>query len=159
MLLTAVFVILLFALTGCQTVQGLGRDIEWMGQKMGEVVDYCTASYVAAYTTTFFVVMNKDKYNSLPKKHQKTINEINAEWLVKHGQAWDDSDTAGLKFFLNQGNQMIGLDAKEAAKWQKAVSSVVDGYEKTLNEKGFEGQKIISFTKNHSLNRFCIDIF
>lgn len=117
------------------------------GWKMGEVVDYCTADYVAAYTTTFFVVMNKDKYNSLPKKHQKTINEINAEWLVKHGQAWDDSDTAGLKFFLNQGNQIIGLDAKEAAKWKKAVSTVIDGYAITLNEKGFEGQKIIDFTK------------
>jgi predicted small secreted protein len=39
MLLTAALIALVFTLVGCQTVQGLGKDLEWMGQKMGETVD------------------------------------------------------------------------------------------------------------------------
>jgi predicted small secreted protein len=39
MLLVAVLAVLFFSLTGCQTVQGVGRDIEWIGQKGAEVLD------------------------------------------------------------------------------------------------------------------------
>ncbi|MDY7001727.1 MAG: TRAP transporter substrate-binding protein, partial [Thermodesulfobacteriota bacterium] len=80
------------------------------GWNMGEVVDYCTESFSAAYTTTFFVVMNKDKWESLPRDVQATIREINAEWVDKHGRAWDESDVVGRKFFLELGNKFIALD-------------------------------------------------
>ena len=38
-LLTAALIALIFALSGCQTLQGLGKDLEWMGQQMGNAVD------------------------------------------------------------------------------------------------------------------------
>src|SRR5512136_2709733 len=36
------------------------------GWKLGEVVKYSTQDYGAAYSITFFVVMNKARWNSLP---------------------------------------------------------------------------------------------
>ncbi len=36
--LAAVLFAVSLALIGCQTVQGLGKDIEWVGQKGSEVV-------------------------------------------------------------------------------------------------------------------------
>jgi TRAP-type transport system periplasmic protein len=116
------------------------------GWKMGEVVDYCTASYSAAYSTAFFVAMNKDKWNSLPTDIRKTIEQINAEWIVKHGEAWDNSDAEGMKFFLNQGNDIIGLDKKEAAKWKNAVMPIIDNYIKEINSRGLNGKHIVDFT-------------
>ena len=116
------------------------------GWKLGEVTDYATAAFSAAYTTSFFVVMNKDKWNSLSAEDQKIIEEINKEWIVKHGDAWDSSDSEGIRFFLNQGGQIIGLDKKEAARWKKAVSSIIGDYVKKLNEKGLNGQEIVDFT-------------
>jgi TRAP-type C4-dicarboxylate transport system substrate-binding protein len=116
------------------------------GWRLGEVTDYVTCAFSAAYTTSFFVVMNKDKWNGLPEDVQKTIREINDEWVVKHGEAWDTSDMVGLKYFLNQGNEMIGLDEKEAARWKKAVAPILDNYVKDMNEKGFKGQEILDFT-------------
>lgn len=116
------------------------------GWKLGEVTDYVTAAFSAAYTTTFFVVMNKDKWNSLPGDIQKTIEEINREWAVKHGEAWDSSDMAGIRFFLNQGNEILGVDAKEAARWKKAVAPIIDDYVKKMNKKGFKGKEIVDFT-------------
>jgi len=116
------------------------------GWKLGEVTDYITANFSAAYTTSFFVVMNKDKWNALPPDVQKTIKEINKEWIKKHGQAWDTSDMEGIYFFLNQGGQIIGLDDEESLRWKNAVAPIAEDYIKTLNEKGFNGDEIVSFT-------------
>ena len=119
------------------------------GWKLGEVAHYCTAAFSAAYTTSFFVVMNKDKWNSLPVDIQSTIAEINAEWAVKHGEAWDTSDMEGMVFFLNNGGQVIGLDSKESARWEAAVAPIVDDYIKTLNDKGFNGKEIVDYIKTN----------
>jgi len=70
------------------------------GWRLGEVTNYCTADYSAAYTTSFFVVMNKDKWNSISAANQKIIEQINKEWIIKHGDAWDASDAEGIVFFL-----------------------------------------------------------
>ncbi len=117
------------------------------GWKLADVTRYCTADFSAAYTTSFFVVMNKDKWNALPPEVQKVIEQINKEWAVKHGQAWDDSDMAGLRYFLNKGGQVIGLDAKESARWKKAVAPIVGDYAKKLDKKGFRGDEIVGFIK------------
>jgi TRAP-type C4-dicarboxylate transport system substrate-binding protein len=116
------------------------------GWKLGEVTNYCTADYSAAYTTSFFVVMNKDKWNSISPANQKIIEQINAEWIIKHGEAWDASDSEGFLFFLNQGGQIIGLDAKEAARWKKAVAPIITDYAADMTKKGFNGQELVDFT-------------
>ncbi len=38
-LLLVALVILVFSLIGCQTVQGLGGDIKWTGEKGAEVLE------------------------------------------------------------------------------------------------------------------------
>ena len=115
------------------------------GWKLGEVCRYCTAAFPVAYTTTFFVVMNKDKWNSLPADMQKIISKINDEWAVKHGEAWDSSDMQGMLYFLNQGGQIIGLNSKEAAKWTKTVAPIISSYVKKANKKGLNGQQLIDY--------------
>jgi TRAP-type C4-dicarboxylate transport system substrate-binding protein len=118
------------------------------GWKLAEVENYFTASYNIANTTTFFVVMNKDKWNSLPKDIQQIIEEINNEWIAQHGEAWDTSDKVGLRLFLDQGSTIIGLNKQEAARWKRAVAPVIDDYAKYLNKKGLNGQEIVNFTIN-----------
>lgn len=115
------------------------------GWKLGEVTDYATCAFSAAYTTSFFVVMNKKKWEDLPAGIKTIIAQINTEWAKKHGEAWDASDMAGIRFFLNQGNEMIGLDDKESARWKAAVAPVIDDYIKELDEKGFNGKEIVGF--------------
>jgi len=116
------------------------------GWKLGEVTRYCTADFSAAYTTSFFVVMNKDKWNAISAANQKIIEQINMEWVDKHGEAWDTSDAQGIVFFLNQGGQIIGLDAKEAERWKKAVAPIIEDYKADMNKKGFKGTELVDFT-------------
>jgi TRAP-type C4-dicarboxylate transport system substrate-binding protein len=118
------------------------------GWKLGEVTDYCTADFSAAYTTSFFVVMNKDKWNSLSANNRKIIEQVNKEWVIKHGEAWDASDAEGIVFFLNQGGQIIGLDANEAERWKMAVAPIIEEYVKKTNGMGLPGGAIVDFTVN-----------
>jgi predicted small secreted protein len=39
MLLVVALIVLLFTLVGCQTVQGLGGDIKWTGEKSAEILE------------------------------------------------------------------------------------------------------------------------
>ena len=116
------------------------------GWKLADVTKYCTAAYASAYTTSFFVVMNKDKWNSIPPDAQKIIEQINAEWLVKHGEAWDSSDMDGIRYFLENGGEVLGIDRKEADRWKAAVTPIIDTFAKKLDEKGLNGKEIVDFT-------------
>ena len=116
------------------------------GWKLGEVTRFATTDFTAAYTTSFFVVMNKDKWNAISAANQKIIDQINMEWADKHGEAWDTSDAKGIVFFLNQGGQIIGLDAKEGERWKKAVAPIIEDYKAKMNKEGFKGDALVDFT-------------
>lgn len=117
------------------------------GWKMAEVVKYCTENYANAYTTTFFVVMNKAKWAKLPADIQKIIREINALWIDKHGAAWDTSDEVGRKFMLQKGNKFIKLSPAEAARWKKATDPVLQAYVADAAKKGVPAKEALEFTQ------------
>ncbi|MBU1342756.1 MAG: TRAP transporter substrate-binding protein [Proteobacteria bacterium] len=129
-------------------VQGALYPIEVnKGWRMGEVVDYLTMSTSIAYTSSFFVVMNKEKWNLIPTDLQKIINQINQEWIIKHGLAWDESDKIGLEYFKSLGHEVIELSDAESKRWKQTIVPVMDQYIQKMNEKGFDGKKIVEFVK------------
>jgi len=135
-------------------VDGSANPIETnKGWKLGEVLDYVTLAYPVAYTTSFFVVMNKAKWDTIDPKDQAVIREINKEWAVKHGEAWDTSDKEGLQFFLDQGNTTVEIDPKEAARWQAAVAPMIDEYARSLDEKGLKGTEVIAAIRQELNNK------
>ena len=130
-------------------VEGAAYPLEAnKGWRLAEVTKNATAAYSAAYTTTFFVVMNKDKWNSFPADIKKIIEDINKEWVVKHAEAWDTSDLVGAQYFLSKGGTIWGLDKKESARWAKAVAPVADKYIADMKKKGFsDAKKYVDYVK------------
>ncbi len=116
--------------------------------KLGEVCKFGTDSFDVAYTTVFFIVMNKDKWASLDAETQAVITQINKEWAAKHAAAWDANDVVGRQFLLDQGGQIIQLSADESAKWVQSAKPVLDGYVKMADEKGLDGKAILEFTQS-----------
>ena len=116
------------------------------GWKMAEVVDYMTETFPVAYTTTFFVVMNKHKWDQLSPAAQDAIAQINAEWAAKHAQAWDDSDKEGMDYFLEKGGQVIPLSEAEGERWKAKAAPMLEAYAEEVNAKGLDGQAIIDYT-------------
>ena len=115
------------------------------GWRLAEVVKFRTNSYSVAYTTAFFVVMNKAKWNGLPDDIKAIINEINGEWAAKHGEAWDESDKAGEAFFLEKGGEIIPLDEAESLRWKTAVAPVITEYIKETAAAGLDGKAYVDF--------------
>jgi TRAP-type C4-dicarboxylate transport system substrate-binding protein len=129
-------------------VQGALYPIEVnKGWRMAEVVDYLTMSSSIAYTSSFFVVMNTDKWNSIPADLQKIIAQINQEWIPKHGKAWDESDQVGLDYFKSLGHEVIELSDAESKKWKVTIEPVMDEYAEKMNAAGFDGKKIVEFVR------------
>jgi TRAP-type C4-dicarboxylate transport system substrate-binding protein len=117
------------------------------GWKLGEVLKYTTQNYGSAYTIAFFVVMNKDKWNSLPPDVQKVIDKVNEEWIVKQAKVWDEVDVSGMEFTKKRGNEIIPLSKEEDAKWAKAVEPLFAEYVKNMKEKGLPGEEAYKFCR------------
>ncbi len=112
------------------------------GFKQAEVLKYTTLTYSAAYSQGFFVVMNLDKWNALPKDLQQIITDVSKEYEDITAKAWGDSDESGRKFALNLGHEFIKLSDAESAKFKEAVKPVFSEYVKIANEKGVDGQAV-----------------
>ena len=122
------------------TVDGSVHPVESnQGWKLAEVVEFATLSYPAAYTTSFFVVMNKAKWEALPQDIQQIITEINQEWIAKSGRAWDDADQAGWGFMKEKGVELIELPQDESLRWAEAVRPILDDYVSKTEAKGLPG--------------------
>jgi TRAP-type C4-dicarboxylate transport system substrate-binding protein len=115
------------------------------GWKMGEVVHFMTESQAVAYTTAFYVVMNKARWASIPPEAQAAIRELNVEWAQRHGRAWDESDAEGMEFFLSKGGQVVPLADGEAARWRAACAPILDEYVQEAGAQGLDGKAILEY--------------
>lgn len=131
-------------------VQGILNPIEAMkGWKIGEVVNYTVENYGSAYSTSFFVVMNKQKWNSLPPDIKKTIESLNEEWIERQGRLWDEIDREGREFMVQRKNKFITLSKEEDARWAEKVKPVINEYVSELKTKGLPGEEALKFCINY----------
>ena len=106
------------------------------GFKTGEVIKYTTASWKIGSAYCFYVVMNKNKWNSLPPDVQKVIMDFSKEFIERWAVEWNKIDIEGKDYFTKQGGQILPLSDAEATKWIKAVEPVIADYKKDVVSKG-----------------------
>ncbi|MBN2282516.1 MAG: TRAP transporter substrate-binding protein [Deltaproteobacteria bacterium] len=125
-------------------VEGTFTPIETLkGWKQAEVIKYTTDCNSVGYTTAMFVVMNKDKWNSLPQDIRDIMDGISREWVDIHGKVWDSSDDEGRKFTLERGNEILSLTDEESKRWVAAVRPVIDEYISGAEEKNLPGKQAV----------------
>jgi TRAP-type C4-dicarboxylate transport system substrate-binding protein len=113
------------------------------GWRQGEVIESVTDFSPVGYTTSMFVVMNLDTWSSLPEDIQSTIETVNAEWIGKHGEAWDTADQEGYEFVADLGHPIYKLSPEEEAKAVEAVKPILDEYVKNTKEAGLPGDEVL----------------
>lgn len=113
--------------------------------KLGEVCKYTIECYSTAYSASGFVVMNKNKWASLPPDIQKIIAELNKEWIPVTGKVWDDIDKSGKEYTIKRGNKIITFPKEEEARWAKAVQPVLGEYVKYAQKKGVPAEEALKF--------------
>jgi TRAP-type transport system periplasmic protein len=120
------------------------------GWKQAEVIKYTTECYSVGYTTTFFVVMNLDKWNALPADIKKIFEKVSEKYTDIHGEVWDSTDQEGRKYTLSLGNKIISLLDTESDRWQKAVEPVINDYIANTPHGEKYVQKIRELMKKYS---------
>lgn len=126
--------------------EGVMAPIETLkGWKLGEVVRFTTQNFGSAYSTGFFVVMNKDKWAALPPDIQKIIEAVNEEWIEKTGKAWDEIDREGTEVAAARGNKILTLTPEEDRRWNELVRPIYDEYVKGMRERGLPGEAALKF--------------
>lgn len=122
------------------------------GFKIGELEKFVTPSWKVGSVFSFYLVMNKNKWNSLPADVQKTItdytmNDFLPQWLAQ----WNAIDIEGREFFQKQGGQVLPpLSDAENARWVKAAQPVMGDFKKDMIAKGYKSAEVdgwISFIK------------
>jgi TRAP-type transport system periplasmic protein len=112
------------------------------GFKTGEVLKYVTASWKVGSAYCFYVLMNKQKWDSLPPDVQKVIDEYSREFTEQWAVAWNNIDIGGRDFFIAQGGQIVPISDTESARWIKAAEPVIEDYKKDLISKGHKAGDI-----------------
>ena len=127
-------------------VDGTMSNMETLkGWKTGEVIKYATTSWKVGSCDTFYVVMNKKKWESLPPDVQKTITAVTDEYKEKWALLWNNIDIEGLDFFKKQGGEVIDLPDAEVARWIKACDPVIADFKKDLMTKGYKLAEVDSW--------------
>jgi TRAP-type transport system periplasmic protein len=120
------------------------------GFKIGEVEKYTTASWKVGSVFAFYVVMNKNKWNSLPPDVQKVIMDYTKDFIEEWAVEWNNIDIEGREFLKSQGGQIVPISDAEGARWAKAAEPVVGEFKKDLVSKGHKAAEVdgwISFIK------------
>lgn len=110
--------------------------------KVAELVDTHTnfSGDRGLYTTFFFFVMNKAKYDSLPDDLKAVIDANSgretAAWV---GRVMDEGDIPGREAAEQQGNAIIVLDAQETDRWREMAQKVVQDWIAEMKGKGLDG--------------------
>jgi len=96
------------------------------------------------WVVTFAVVMNKDKWNSLPADVKKLFNDMKREQAEWTGKYVDDHVQESLAWSKQKYNlQIYELSASEKAEIPKLLNPIIDAYVKKVNALGLPGDQIL----------------
>jgi len=112
---------------------------------IGESIKYTIDCRSIAQSSLFFSVMNKRKWDELPKEVQNVIENVNQEWIEKTGRQWDALDKEGKEYSLSKGNKLLALSEPESRRWAEAVKPILDEYVNSMRAKGLPGQEALDF--------------
>jgi TRAP-type C4-dicarboxylate transport system substrate-binding protein len=121
------------ALVGIETLKSF---------KMGDVSKYTTFAWQAGSMYTFYLAMNLQKWNSLPKDLQKVFTDISKQYEEKYAEAWNASDIAGIQYSQSiPGNEVFQLSDAEGQRFHDASQKVLTDYSQKMASSGDKNGK------------------
>lgn len=124
-------------------IHGYMTSIEVIKEfKLAEMV-----SHVTEYpfnVLTFAVVMNKAKWESLPKDVQEAIDGMSRDLAIYAGKIYDERANEAIEWAKSKhGVKFTQLSDAEAKKWTEALEPLIDEWVKKQEAAGLPGRKFI----------------
>jgi TRAP-type C4-dicarboxylate transport system substrate-binding protein len=101
------------------------------------------------YTTTFALVFNKAKYNSMSAKQKKVIDDhCNSKWALKIASPWADFEHAGIaKIKAEKSHVVYKITPAQVAMWRKAAAPLTAKWEEQAKKTGIDPAKALADLK------------
>jgi TRAP-type C4-dicarboxylate transport system substrate-binding protein len=131
-------------------IDGLLMAIEGMKSfRFGELVKCTLENYAPAYSAPIFVIMNKNKWNSISRTDQQTIEQINKEWIVKTADLWAELNKEAKEWLIEKGVKMVSVSKEEEARTAEKMKPVLAKYVSDMKAKGLPGDEALKFCQDY----------
>lgn len=112
--------------------------------KLLDVLKYHTT--ISAQTVPIWVVMNLNKWNSLPKDVQDAIDKVSSSYWQIAAKAFDKENDAAIAEIKQRGQEIITPSEAEIARWRDVTKVQWDEWLAMTKSKGLPGQQIFDET-------------
>lgn len=113
--------------------------------RFAEVTKYVTVVWQIGASFPFYLAMNKNSYNKLPRDLQSLVDVLSGEYQERFALMWNEIELVGKAFGKTKGMTYRELSDQEAARWQKAVQPAFSKYIKMMVSKGFSESEVRSW--------------
>jgi len=129
-------------------VKGLFTSLEVMKDfKFAEICRYVTMTNAVVYP--FAVVMNMDKWNSLPNDVKEVLDRLGTQQAVWTGSYMDKHVKSAMAWSKRKHKvKVIRLKKAEKAEWDKLLVPITDKWIKGASEKGLPAKAIVEDIKD-----------
>jgi TRAP-type transport system periplasmic protein len=115
--------------------------------KLAEPVKYITVIPTYVYGPSI-LLMNLDKWNSLPKDIQQIFTDTTKDLVDWDGKTWWYADVMGLNYYNSlQGKQLYTIPTNEQAQWDATAQPIIDKYVATYSKLGLQTADYASYLK------------
>ena len=120
-----------------------------MDFKFAEITKFVTLTNTVVFP--FAVVMNMDKWNSLPKEVQQVMEGLGTQQAVWTGAYMDKHVLESIAWSKkNQNVEFIVLPEGELAKWNQLLEPITATWIKANEAKGLPAKQIVQDIKDFS---------
>ena len=100
------------------------------------------------YTASFFLAMNKAKYDGLPADLKAVMDKNSGQaFATRAGNMWDEAGAIVLDMVKKRGNTIGSISEEEKARWIKACEPVTAAWIEQVKAKGLDGAKLVAEAK------------
>lgn len=112
--------------------------------RMDQYLEHMTRIPNGLYSSSFFVVMNKAKWDALPEQDQKAIMRVSGEHLaIEAGKVWDDQDKMATAAFKERGMNVSDASPALLADIESRLASIQEDWIKLAQSKGIDGKALL----------------
>jgi TRAP-type C4-dicarboxylate transport system substrate-binding protein len=111
---------------------------------IANLVPYTTYVKGGLYSSSFWLAMNKKKFDSLPKADQDAIMSVSGENFARlAGAGWDRADREGVEAMKAAGGRMQEVSPVFVGELKKLTEKLEADYAAKMDKMGLNGKDVI----------------
>lgn len=118
---------------------------------LGGVIKYATAIPGGFYSSVWFAVMNREKFESLPEEDQDAIMSVSGMELARlGGRSFDQADDAARKIMVEDGVEMLMADEAFVNALKEKLAVVEEEWVAGANSLGIDGEAALEMIRSEA---------